>query len=102
METAMAIVAAAGSLGISYLIGRSLTASMTLVALGGAVSGVGFAVLFFVAAGIVGHLIPGFFDAWRIGIGFVALLCGAPIAGALVAMLTHRHTERVDAARLPF
>ncbi len=102
METIAALVAAGAAFGASYLIGRSLTASSLLVALGGLLWGVGFAVLFFVATVTVGHLTPGLFEPWLLGVHFIALIVAAPLGGALIAALTHWRVERADAARLPF
>jgi hypothetical protein len=102
METITALVAAGAAFGLSYLIGRSLTASVFMVALGGLMSGAGFAVLFFVSTVTAGHFMPHLFEPWLLGVHFIALLALAPLGGALIAMLTHRHVERVDAARLPF
>lgn len=102
METVTALVAAGAAFGLSYLIGRSLTASFLLVALGGLLSGAGFAVLFFVSTVTVGHFMPHIFEPWLLGVHFIALLVVAPLGSAVIAMLTHRHVERVDATRLPF
>jgi len=102
METATALVAAGAAFALSYLIGRSLTASLLLVALGGLLAGAAFAVLFFVSTVTVGHLTPGLFEPWLLGVHFIALIIAAPLGGAAIAALTHRHVERVDAARLPF
>lgn len=102
METIVALIAAGAAFGISFMIGRSLTASMLLVALGGLASGVGFALLYFVSTVTVGHLVPGVFEPWLLGVHFIAVIIAAPLGGALIAVLTHRHVERVDAARLPF
>lgn len=102
METVTALVAAGAAFGLSYLIGRSLTASFLLVALGGLLAGVGFAVLFFVSTVTVGHIMPNLFEPWLLGVHFIALIVAAPLGGAAIAALTHRHVERVDAARLPF
>lgn len=102
METVTALVAAGAAFGLSYLIGRSLTASFLLVALGGLLSGAGFAVLFFVSTVTVGHFMPQLFEPWLLGVHFIALMAVAPLGGAVIAALTHRHIERVDAARLPF
>ena len=102
METVTALVAAGAAFGLSYLLGRSLTASFLLVALGGLLAGVGFAALFFVSTVTVGHLMPQVFEPWLLGIHFIALIIVAPLGGAAIATLTHRHVERVDAARLPF
>lgn len=102
METVTALVAAGAAFGLSHLIGRSLTASSLLVALGGLLAGVGFAVLFFVSTVTAGHFMPHLFEPWLLGVHFIALMVVAPIGGATIAMLTHQHVERVDAARLPF
>lgn len=102
METVTALVAAGAAFGLSYLIGRSLTTSVLMVALGGLLSGAGFAVLFFVSTVMAGHFMPHLFEPWLLGVHFIALLVVAPLGGAVIAMLTHRHVERLDAARLPF
>lgn len=102
METVTALVAAAAAFGLSYLIGRSTTASLLLVALGGLLSGAGFAVLFFVSTVTVGHFVPHVFEPWLLGVHFIALVAVAPLGGAAIAALTHRHVERLDATRLPF
>lgn len=102
METATALIAAAAAFGISFLIGRSLTMPMLFVALGGLLSGMGFAVLFFVSTVTVGNLLPDLLEPWLIGVHFIALMVAAPLGGAAIAALTHRHVERVDAMRLPF
>ena len=78
METVTALVAAGAAFGLSYLIGRSLTASFLMVALGGLLSGIGFAVLFFVSTVTVGHLMPHLFEPWLLGVHFIVLMaCGA-------------------------
>ena len=102
METVTALVAAGAAFGLSYLIGRSLTASFLLVALGGLLSGFGFAVLFFVSTVTVGHFMPQMFEPWLLGVHFIALIAVAPLGGAVIAALTHRHVEHLDATRLPF
>lgn len=102
METITALVAAGAAFGLSFMIGRSLTSSMVLVALGGLLSGVGFAVLFFVASVTVGHLLPDLLEPWWIGVHFIALMIAAPLGGAAIAALTHHYAEKADAARLPF
>lgn len=102
METVTALVAAGAAFGLSYLIGRSLTASFLLVALGGLLAGTGFAVLFFVSTVMAGHMVPGLFEPWLLGVHFIALIAVAPLGGAAIAALTHRHVERIDASRLPF
>jgi hypothetical protein len=102
METIVALVAVGASFGVSFLIGRSLAASTLLVVLGGLVSGLAFAVAYFVSTVTVGNLLAGTFDAWSLGVHFVVLLLAAPLGSALVAALAHRHAERTDASRLPF
>jgi hypothetical protein len=102
VETTTALVAAGAAFGLSYMIGRSITLSMLLVSLGGLVSGLAFAILFFVAAVTVGHFIPGLLEPWMIGVHFIALAAIAPLGGAAIAALTHWRVERADAARLPF
>ena len=79
METVTALVAAGAAFGLSYLIGRSLTASFLLVALGGLLSGAGFAILFFVSTVTVGHFVPQLFEPWLLGVHFIALMAVAPL-----------------------
>jgi hypothetical protein len=50
----------------------------------------------------VGHFMPQLFEPWLLGVHFIALIAVVPLGGAVIAALTHRHVERVDAARLPF
>lgn len=102
METVTALVAAGAAFAASYLIGRSLTASLLLVMLGGLLAGASFAVLFFVSTVTVGHMMPGLFEPWLLGVHFIALAIVVPLGGAAIAGLTHRHVERADASRLPF
>ncbi|MCC8428832.1 hypothetical protein LJ725_07650 [Reyranella aquatilis] len=102
METVTALVAAGAAFAASYLIGRSLTASLLLVMLGGLLAGASFAVLFFVSTVTVGHMMPGLFEPWLLGVHFIALAIVGPLGGAAIAGLTHRHVERADASRLPF
>jgi hypothetical protein len=102
METVTALVAAGAAFAASYLIGRSLTTSLLLVMLGGLLAGASFAVLFFVSTVTVGHMMPGLFEPWLLGVHFIALAIVVPLGGAAIAALTHRHVERVDASRLPF
>ena len=56
------------------------------------------ACLFFVSTVTVGHFVPQIFEPWLLGVHFIALIAVAPLGGALIAALTHRHVERVDAA----
>jgi hypothetical protein len=102
METVTALVATGAAFAASYLIGRSLTASLLLVMLGGLLAGASFAVLFFVSTVTVGHMMPGLFEPWLLGVHFIALAIVVPLGGAAIAGLTHRHVERADASRLPF
>jgi len=102
METVTALVAAGAAFGLSYLIGRSLTASLLLVALGGLLSGAAFALLFFVSTVTVGHFMPHLLEPWLLGVHFIVLIVVAPLGGVVIAALTHRYVERADAARLPF
>ncbi len=102
METATALVAAGAAFGLSFLIGRSLTASFLLVVLGGLMAGIGFAVLFFVSTVTAGHFMPHIFEPWLLGVHFIALIFVVPLGGAVIAALTRRYVERLDAARLPF
>lgn len=51
---------------------------------------------------MLGAIVPGLFEGWALGIHFIALLIVAPLGSAGIAVLEHRHLEKVEARRLPF
>ena len=61
-----------------------------------------FAVLFFVSTVVIGAVVQGMFDPWMLGVHFIVLLVVVPLGSAGVAVLEHRHLEKVEARRLPF
>jgi hypothetical protein len=73
-----------------------------MAAIAGAVCGLAFSVLFFVVTVAIGTLLPGLFDGWMLGIHFILLMAVVPLVSAGVAVLEHRHLEKVEARRLPF
>ena len=102
MESITALVACGVAFALIYYIGR-FTASTTLAAaVMGAVCGLAFAVLFFITTVALGVIVPGLFEGWTLGIHFIALLIVAPLGSAGIAVLEHRHLEKVEARRLPF
>lgn len=102
MESITALVACGVAFALSYYMGR-FTASTTLAtAAMGAVCGLAFAVLFFITTVLLGVIVPGLFEGWALGIHFIALLMVAPLGSAGIAVLEHRHLEKVEARRLPF
>jgi hypothetical protein len=42
------------------------------------------------------------FDGWMLGVHFIVLLVVVPLGCAGIALLEHRHLEKVEARRLPF
>ena len=78
-------------------------ASTTLAAaIMGGMCGLAFAVLFFITTVAIGTVVPGMFDGWMLGIHFIVLLVVVPLGSAGIAVLEHRHLEKVEARRLPF
>jgi hypothetical protein len=102
MESITAIVACGAAFALSYFIGRSMASSLRVAAMMGAVCGLAFAVVFFVTTVALGALIPGMFDGWMLGTHFIMLLAVAPVGSAGIAVLEHRHLEKVESRRLPF
>jgi len=102
MESITAIVAAGVAFALSYYVGRSMTSTTLAAALMGGVCGLAFAVLFFITTVAIGAVVPGMFDGWMLGIHFIVLLMVVPLGSAAIAVLEHRHLERVEARRLPF
>ncbi|HEX9328045.1 MAG TPA: hypothetical protein VF915_16080 [Reyranella sp.] len=101
MESITATVAAGVAFALSYYIGRAM-ASTTLAAIMGGICGLAFAVLFFITTVAIGAVVPGMFDGWMLGIHFIVLLVVVPLGSAGIAVLEHRHLEKVEARRLPF
>lgn len=102
MESITAIVAGGAAFALSYYIGRAMASTRLVAAMMGAVCGLAFAVLFFVTTVSVGVVVPGFFDGWLLGVHFIAMLAVLPLASAGIAILEHRHLEKIEARRLPF
>jgi hypothetical protein len=102
MESITAAVAAGVAFALSYYIGRSVASTTMMAAVMGAVCGLAFAVMFFISTVAIGTVVPGMFDGWMLGIHFIVLLAAVPLGGAGVAVLEHRHLEKVEARRLPF
>jgi hypothetical protein len=102
MESITAIVAAGVAFALSYYIGRSMASTTLVAAMMGAVCGLAFAVLFFVTTVALGAVLPGVFDGWMLGIHFIVLAIAAPLGSAGIAILEHRHLEKVESRRLPF
>lgn len=91
MESITAFVACVVAFALSYYVGYGRAPSVLSAILLGAVSGIGFAVVFFVMTVAVAIVLPGTFDARSLGVNFVGLMMVAPLGSALVAVLGHRH-----------
>jgi hypothetical protein len=102
MESITAIVAAGAAFALSYLIGRTMASTTLVAAMMGAVCGLAFSILFFVTTVVLGAVLPGMFDGWTLGIHFIVLVLVVPLSCAGIALLEHRHLEKVEARRLPF
>jgi hypothetical protein len=102
MESITAIVAAGAAFALSYLIGRAMASTTLVAAMMGAVCGLAFSILFFVTTVVLGAVLPGMFDGWTLGIHFIVLVLVVPLSCAGIALLEHRHLEKVEARRLPF
>lgn len=102
MESITAIVAAGVAFALSYYIGRSMASTTLASAVMGGICGLAFAVLFFITTVAIGTVVPGMFDGWMLGVHFIVLLVVVPLGSAAIAVLEHRHLEKVEARRLPF
>jgi hypothetical protein len=102
MESITALVACAAAFSLSYYIGYHIATNTTVAAMMGGASGLVFAVIFFIFTVGIGMLVPDTFEPRQLGIHFLVLLPLTPIASAIVAVLAHRHLERLEARRLPF
>ena len=89
MESITAGVACSAALALSYYIGYDRAPSIFISLVVGAVSGVGFAVVFFAMTVVVAITLPGTFDARLLGVHFVILLAVAPLSGAAFAAFAH-------------
>ncbi|MGQ0580320.1 MAG: hypothetical protein ACT4O6_00165 [Reyranella sp.] len=90
MEATTALVACGAAFALSYYFGHGRAPTMLIAAVLGAVSGIGFAVVFFALTLVVTILLPGTFDGRTLGFYFVRLLVLAPIGAAAVAAFAHR------------
>jgi hypothetical protein len=102
MESITAVVACGLAFALSYYIGRTMASSTLVAAMMGGVCGLAFAVMFFVMTVALGAILPGIFDGWLLGVHFIVLLIVMPLGSAGIAILEHRHLEKVEARRLPF
>ena len=102
MESITALVACGLAFALSYYIGRTMASSTPVAAMMGGVCGLAFAVMFFVMTVALGAILPGIFDGWLLGVHFIVLLIVMPLGSAGIAILEHRHLEKVEARRLPF
>jgi hypothetical protein len=102
MESITAIVAAGVAFALSYYIGRSMASTTLVAAMMGGLCGLAFAVLFFISTVAIGTVVPDMFDGWMLGVHFIVLLVVMPLGSAGIAVLEHRHLEKVEARRLPF
>jgi len=102
MESITALVACGLAFALSYYIGRTVASSLLVAAMMGGVCGLAFSVLFFVMTVSVGSVLPGMFDGWMLGLHFIGMVVLVPLICAAIAVLEHRHLEKVEARRLPF
>ncbi len=93
MEAITALVACAAAFALSYYFGYGRAPTTLIAAVLGAVSGIGFAVVFFALTLAVTILLPGTFDGWTLGFYFVRLLVLAPIGAAAIAAFAHRFSR---------
>ena len=93
MESTTALVACGAAFALSYYFGYGRAPTTLIAAILGAVSGVGFAVVFFALTLVVTILLPGTFDGRTLGFYFVRLLVLAPIGAAAIAAFAHRFSR---------
>jgi len=93
VEAITALVACAAAFALSYYFGYGRAPTTLIAAVLGAVSGIGFAVVFFALTLAVTILLPGTFDGWTLGFYFVRLLVLAPIGAAAIAAFAHRFSR---------
>lgn len=90
METITALVACGAAFALSYYLGHARAPTTLIATMLGVVSGIGFAVAFFILTLVVTILLPDTFDARTLGIHFTRLLVLAPIGAAAIAAFAHR------------
>lgn len=90
MESITALVACGAAFALSYYFGYGRAPTTFIAAVLGAVSGIGFAVVFFALTLAVTIVLPGTFDGRTLGVYFVRLLVLAPIGAAVIAAFAHR------------
>lgn len=90
METITAIVACAVAFALAFYVGYGRAPSTLIAAMLGAVSGIGFAVVFFVMTVAVAMMLPGTFAPRSLGVHFIGLLAVAPLGAAVIAVLAQR------------
>ncbi|MDP2331952.1 MAG: hypothetical protein Q8M19_14775 [Reyranella sp.] len=91
MESITAFVACGAAFALSYYFGYDRAPSTFIALILGAVSGIGFAVVFFAVTVAVAIMLPGTFDARTLGVNFARLLVLAPLGAAAIGALAHRH-----------
>jgi hypothetical protein len=91
MESITAFVACSAAFALSYYFGYGRAPSTLVALVLGAVSGVGFAVIFFAMTVGSAILLPGIFDGRTLGVHFVGLLAVAPLGAAAIGALAHRY-----------
>lgn len=102
MESITALAACTAAFMLSYYVGYHNATNTTVAAMMGGASGLVFAVMFFIMTVGIGMLAPDTFDPHHLGIHFLVVLPLTPIGSAIIAVLAHRHLERLEARRLPF
>ena len=98
MESFTALVACGAAFAFSCYFGYGRAPSSLAALLFGAVSGIVFAVIFFVMTVAVAGTVPGIFDARTLGQHLILLVMVAPLGAAAVAVLAHRYAM----SRVPF
>ncbi|MSP74515.1 MAG: hypothetical protein EXR12_00120 [Rhodospirillaceae bacterium] len=93
METITALVACGAAFALSYYFGYGRAPTTFIAAVLGAISGIGFAIVFFALTLAVTILLPDTFDARTLGIHFARLLVLAPIGAAVIAAFSHRFSR---------
>lgn len=91
MESITAFVACGAAFALGYYLGFDRAHSMLGAAALGAVSGIGFAVAFFMMTVAIAIVLPGTFDGRTLGVNFARLLVLAPLGTAVIAALAHRY-----------
>ena len=91
MESITALVACGAAFALSFYLGYGRAPSLLAAAMLGAVSGIGFAVIFFAMTIAVAGTLPGIFDARTLGQHLILLGMAAPLGAAAVPMFAHRY-----------